>query len=317
MAEKERHSEGYGSQRWIVKEEVRVKAGVVLPQALFTPRKLKRIAPSLISGIATSTASSPFTSTISSFPAASAVSTTLPLTLPLALPLLVSTPIVTCGSNSEANAESISLQAKPNKIRKVNCDENLKSTECDNSVKICDPTTVNQIKIAGLSSPSVVAVTKSLGTQMISIDGKNDAVDRSTSPVNISILQSPIKSKSSVINKTPKSSKALSSHINSISINNNNNNNNQNKSNSSSNSNSSSINSNGNNSSVKNSSLFKFFVSTPAALPSSQPEPEQKKTEIPEIDPKSPIQVPTQTSDLNKVANKAEIIILDNEDSSI
>ena len=323
MAEKERHSEGYGSQRWIVKEEVRVKAGVILPQALFTPRKLKRITPSLISATAVTTISSPFTTSILSLSTTSTVPTTvpptLPPTLPLTLPLLISTPVATYDRNSEVEDMSISLQPRPNKVRRVDGDGNIKSSKCDNIVKKCDTTSVNQNVISGLSSPVVDGAADMISTV------KLDLVDRSTvSPhVKISVLQSPMKSKSSAISKTPKSSKALSNNIGSSSTkNSNNNNNNINNNNinnfNSKSSSSSNSNLNGMNSSVKNSSLFKFFIPTPAVLSSSQPESEQKKTEIPEVDPKSesPVPIPTQTIVPNEVVNTVEIIILENEDSS-
>ena len=42
IAEKERHPSGHGSQRWIVKEEAKSKAGIVLPDAAFTPKRVKK-----------------------------------------------------------------------------------------------------------------------------------------------------------------------------------------------------------------------------------------------------------------------------------
>ena len=42
MAEKKKHADGYGSQKWIVKEEVRAKAGLELADVIFTPEKARK-----------------------------------------------------------------------------------------------------------------------------------------------------------------------------------------------------------------------------------------------------------------------------------
>ena len=53
IADKEKHALGHGSQRWLVKSDVREKAGISLPQALFTPPKKikKQMTTTLISGL--------------------------------------------------------------------------------------------------------------------------------------------------------------------------------------------------------------------------------------------------------------------------
>jgi hypothetical protein len=44
MADKKKHADGYGSQKWIVKDEVRAKAGLELADVIFTPEKARKTA---------------------------------------------------------------------------------------------------------------------------------------------------------------------------------------------------------------------------------------------------------------------------------
>lgn len=58
IADKERHPAGHGSQRWIVKEEAKSKAGIVLPDAAYTPKRGKKAGPGSTPSSASSSSSS-------------------------------------------------------------------------------------------------------------------------------------------------------------------------------------------------------------------------------------------------------------------
>ena len=80
MAEKKKHADGYGSQKWIVKEEVREKAGLELADVIFTPEKAKKpskkstaaVAGVTAAAIGSGSASSSATSSSNSLPPATA-----------------------------------------------------------------------------------------------------------------------------------------------------------------------------------------------------------------------------------------------------
>ena len=82
MADKERHALGHGSQRWIVKEEVRAKAGLELAEAIFTPKRAKKPAAptaavsSSSSAVTTASASASATASASASASSSVVSST-------------------------------------------------------------------------------------------------------------------------------------------------------------------------------------------------------------------------------------------------
>ena len=345
MAEKERHSLGYGSQRWIVKEEVRTKAGVNLSEVLFTPRKLKRIAPSLISVSASASASasasigmisSPFSSSTPSFTSSLPTFTSTPRLLSASVPITV------CESNPTSTAANISLLSQPTKIRRLEADYVITSSVC--VLTAADSTEVQ----VPLTTNNILPLCPSMAEVKSTSNERATAVDQSTERAlsDMSGRRSPVKSRTPVITKPPKhtiaSSSNNSSNVSSSNSSDSSSINNSSSSSSKSNKNgsNSNIHANGYNSNVKNSSLFRFFnqaplaISSPVPLPSLSSSPsssssstsssshlepvvEQNSKEISESDPISILPNLSDTNILNSAVKEVEIITLDNEDSIV
>jgi hypothetical protein len=92
MADKKKHADGYGSQKWIVKDEVRAKAGLELADVIFTPEKARKAAKKATAAVSAVTAAGS---------ASVSVSATSP---PTQLPVAATTPTHTAKDITETSA---------------------------------------------------------------------------------------------------------------------------------------------------------------------------------------------------------------------
>jgi hypothetical protein len=82
MADKKKHADGYGSQKWIVKDEVRAKAGLELADVIFTPEKARKTgkkASAAVSAVTATASGSASATSSSQSPHPAAVGTPTPI----------------------------------------------------------------------------------------------------------------------------------------------------------------------------------------------------------------------------------------------